>query len=92
MELKKNHRKNCKKMKKITINGSVEKIGSQAFYGCKNLKQIVIKSSFIKSVGKDALKGINKKAVIKVPKSKLKSYQKKFKKKGQKSSVKIKKL
>lgn len=90
--INKNAFKNCKKMKKITINGSVEKIGSQAFYGCKNLKQIVIKSSFIKSVGKNALKGINKKAVIKVPKSKLKSYQKKFKKKGQKSSVKIKKL
>lgn len=90
--ISKNAFKNCKKAKRIKLDAFVEKIGNQAFYGCKNLKQIVVYSYFIKSVGKNALKGINKKAVIKVPKSKLKSYQKKFKKKGQKSSVKIKKI
>ena len=82
--------KNCKKVKKITIGESVEKIGSRAFYGCKNLKKIYIKSCHIGSVGKNALKGIHKKAVIKVPCYFSKSYKKKFKKKGQKSTVKIK--
>ena len=35
-------------------------------------------------VGKLALKGINKKAVIRIPKSKKKAYRKLFKGKGQK--------
>jgi hypothetical protein len=50
----------------------------------------MVKSDVIKSVGKNALKGINKKAVIKVSKTKLKDYRKLFKKKGQKKSVKVK--
>lgn len=89
--INKNAFKNCKKAKKITLDYGVKKIGSQAFYGCKNLKTIIVKSYLIKSVGKNALKGIHKKAVIRVPNSKVKAYQKKFKKKGQKSTVKIKK-
>lgn len=41
-------------------------------------------------VGKLALKGINKKAVIRIPKSKKKAYRKLFKGKGQKKSVIVK--
>ena len=40
--------------------------------------------------GAKALKGINKKAVIKVPAKKLKVYKKLFKGKGQAKTVKIK--
>lgn len=60
---------------------------------CKNLKTIRIASTSLtkKSVGKNAFKGIHKKAVIKLPKKNLKAYQKFLKGKGQAKSVKIKK-
>lgn len=81
----------CKKLNKVTIGTNVTKIGKKAFYKCSKLKNIVIRTKKLKSVGKNALKGINKKAVIKVPRSKLKKYKKLLKKKGQSSKVKIKK-
>ena len=81
----------CSKATSATIGKNVTKIGSKAFYNCKKLKKITIKSTKLKSVGPKAFKGINKKASIKVPKSKLKAYKKLLKKKGQASSVKIKK-
>ena len=89
--------KNCfkgnKKLKTITISENIKTIGANAFSGCKNLKKIKIASTSLtkKSVGKNVFKGIHKKAVIKVPKKKLKSYQKILKGKGQAKSVKIKK-
>ncbi|MCR5691920.1 MAG: family 43 glycosylhydrolase [Eubacterium sp.] len=82
---------NCKKLKKVVIGANVTKIGSKAFYNCKKLKKIIVKSKKITKVGSNAFKGIHKKAVIKVPSAKLKAYKKKFAKKGQKSTVKIKK-
>jgi len=45
----------------------------------------------VKSVGKNALKGIHAKATIKVPKAKLDKYKKVFKGKGQGKNVKVKK-
>ncbi len=78
------------KMASVTIPSKVTKIGANAFLNCSKLKTIMVKSDVIKSVGKNALKGINKKAVIKVSKTKLKDYRKLFKKKGQKKSVKVK--
>ena len=83
--------KNCKKLKKITIGANVTSIGKNAFSKAKALKTITVKSKKLKKVGKGALKGIHKKAVIKVPKAKLKKYKKLFKGKGQKKTVKIKK-
>lgn len=81
--------KNCRKLKKITIGKNITAIGKNAFRNDKLLKQIIVKSAKLKSVGKNALKGIHGKAVIKVPKKKLKSYKKRFKNKGQKKTVKI---
>ncbi|MDO4557253.1 MAG: leucine-rich repeat domain-containing protein, partial [Lachnospiraceae bacterium] len=81
--------KNNKKLKKVTIPVNITKIGSNAFYGCSKLKTITVKSTTLKSVGKNALKGIYKKAKIKVPSKKLSAYKKLFKNKGQKSTVKI---
>ena len=81
----------CSKATSATIGKNVTKIGAKAFYNCKNLKKLTIKSTKLKSVGSRAFKGINKKASIKVPQSKLKAYQKLLKGKGQASSVKIKK-
>ncbi len=82
--------KNNKKVTKITIPKNVTTIGKYAFSGCKKLKSIKISSKKLKKVGKKALKGINKKAVIDVPNSKVKSYKRLFKKKGQAKTVKIK--
>ncbi|MBQ6843764.1 MAG: leucine-rich repeat domain-containing protein [Agathobacter sp.] len=84
--------KNCTALKSITIPSKVTKIDKEAFYGCKNLKTITIKSTKMKTVGKNALKGIYAKATIKVPSSKLKSYKNLLKNKGQGTKVKIVKM
>lgn len=60
------------------------------FAGCSKLKKITIKSTKLKKIGKNAFKGINKKAVIRIPKSKNKTYKKLLKKGGVKSPVRIK--
>ena len=83
----KNALKNNKKLKTVVIGKNVTSIGKKAFFGCKNLKKITVKSKILKKVGAKAFKGINKKAVIKVPKKQLKKYKKLFKNKGQASSV-----
>lgn len=89
------------KAKKVTIRSTVTindkkykitKISANAMKNRKKLKSIVIKSKYLKSVGKNAIKGINKKTVIKVPKKSLKKYKKLICKKstGWKKSMKIK--
>lgn len=79
---------NNKKIKKVTIGKEVTSISSKAFYKCPNLKNIIIKSDKLtytmnKKVyymaGKSSFKGINKKAVIKVPKKVKKTYKNVFK-------------
>ena len=78
-----------RKLKKLTIGKNVQTIEDNAFNGCKNLKSITIKSTVLKKVGKNAIKGIHKKAVIKVPK---KQYKKLFgKKSGFKKPMRLKK-
>ena len=79
-----------KKATKAVIGANVTKIGKKAFYGDSRLKSITVKGKKLKMVGKQALKGINKKAVIRIPKSKKKAYRKLFKGKGQKKSVIVK--
>ena len=80
---------NCKKLKKIVIGKNIRSIGSKAFYKCKKLKKITIKSKKLVKIGKNAFKGISKKAVIKVPASKKKKYKKLLKKKGLPSKARI---
>lgn len=81
----------CVALKSILLPNKFKTLGASAFYNCKKLKTITIKSTYLKSVGKNAFKGIYKKATIKVPKKKLSAYKKLLKGKGQKSTVKIKK-
>ncbi len=85
--------KGNRKLKKVIIPSSIRTIGTQAFAGCKNLKNITIQTPYLtkKSVGAKAFKGISNKAVIKVPKKQLKAYQKLLKTKGVSKKVKIKK-
>ena len=79
------------KLKKVTIGKYVTTIGSKAFYGCKSLKKVILKSTSLKKVGKKAFTGTHKKLVVKVPKSKLKSYRMLLKGKGMKKTAKVKK-
>ena len=74
---------------KITIGAGVTTIGKKAFAGCKNIKNIIVKSKSLKKIGKNAFKGINKTAKIKVPKNKLKAYKKLFKKAKLAKSIKV---
>ena len=76
--------KNQKKIKKVVIPSSVNRIGKTAFYGCKNLKNITIKTTKLtkKNVGSKAFSGIHAKAVIKVPKKKQSAYKKILKARG----------
>ena len=82
-----------KKISKITIGKNIEKIGKNAFNGCKNLKYIVIKTNKLtnKMVGKNAFKGIDSKVTIKVPGNKVKAYKKIIKSKGAGKNIKVKK-
>ncbi len=63
-------------------NYKVTSIGKKAFYRKKKIKKITISSTVIKKIGSRALKGIDKKARIKVPKSKKKAYKRMLKKAG----------
>lgn len=81
---------NCKKLKAVSIGKNITVIGSKSFAKSKKLKKIIIKGIKLKKVGSKAFSGIYKKAVIKVPKKKLKVYKKLLKGKGQKKTVKIK--
>lgn len=80
--------KGCKKLTSVTIPKNVNKIGKEAFSGCSKLKKVTIKSTKIKSVGKNAFKGIARKSAIKTPKSKKAAYKKILKKSGYKKTVK----
>ena len=74
----------CTSLKSVTIGANAKKIGAQAFKGCKKLKTINVKSMKLKSVGKNAFKGINKKAKFNLPKkAAIYNKYKKLLKKGQ---------
>ena len=82
----------CGRLWKVTMGKNVTTIGSNAFSGCKKLRRLHIKSSKLKSVGKNALKGAYKNLIIKVPKKKINKYKKLFKKKtGYNKKMKIQK-
>lgn len=70
-----------KKLKKVTIGANIKKISNNAFFKCRSLKMVTIKSVLLtkKTANKKAFKGVNKKMVIKVPKKMKKAYVKIFK-------------
>ena len=77
--------KNNKKVTTVVIGKNVKSIGKKAFYGCKKLKKVTVKSSKLKKVGAKAFTGTNKKITIKVPAKKVKAYKKLLKNKGLKT-------
>lgn len=70
-----------KKLKKVTIGANIAKISNNAFYKCRSLKTVIIKSVLLtkKTANKRAFKGISRKMVMKVPKKMKKVYVKIFK-------------
>ena len=59
----------------------------ETFYKCKKVTDITIRSSEIKSMGKNAWKGITKDAKVHVPAAKLKAYKRMMKKAGMSPKV-----
>lgn len=74
--------KENKKLTKVTIGKNIATIGKNAFKNCSALKNIVVKTDKLKTVGSNALTGTNKKLVIQVSSKKLSVYKKYFKGKG----------
>lgn len=70
-----------KKLSKVTVGANIKAISNNAFYKCKSLKMVTIKSVLLtkKTANKKAFKGVGKKMVIKVPKKVKKAYVKVFK-------------
>ena len=70
-----------KKLTKVTIGTNIKKISNNAFFKCKSLKTVTIKSVLLtkKTANKKAFKGISRKMVMKVPKKMKKVYVKMFK-------------
>ena len=81
----------CTALTKIVIPAKVTKLGANLFKGNKKLQLIQIKTKKLKdkTVAKKAFKGVGKKVVVKVPKSKKAFYTKLFRKKGLIKKVKI---
>ena len=79
------------KVHKVTIGSNVRIIGTEVFTGCNKLEMVVIKSLKLRSIGKNAFKGIDSKVTIKVPGNKVKAYKKIIKSKGAGKNIKVKK-
>ena len=84
--------KGNKKLKNLTLPKDCNYIGTEAFAGCTKLKTLTIKSKKLttKTVADNAFKGISKKTVIRVPKSKVDTYRNLFREKGLNKKVKMK--
>lgn len=81
----------AKKLKSVTIGKNVKTIKAQAFRNCKKLKTVIITSKQLKKVSKGTFMNISRKAVIRVPKTKVKKYKALLKKSGLHKSVIVKK-
>lgn len=70
-----------KKLTKVTVGTNIKKISNNAFFKCRSLKTVTIKSVLLtkKTASKKTFKGVGKKMVIKVPKKVKKAYVKIFK-------------
>lgn len=84
----------CTKLQSVVIGKNVKKIGAKAFYKCKKLKKITIKTTKLstKTVGKQAFKGTPNSITLTVPKKKMSLYKKMLKSKGVSKKAKYKKM
>ncbi|MFG6328163.1 MAG: leucine-rich repeat protein [Lachnospiraceae bacterium] len=86
--------KNSKKLKSVQIGKNISSIGQKAFFGCKKLSNITVKTNKLlyKSIGKKAFSKGNSKPTVKADKSKLKLYRKIFQSRGMSKKCKFKPL
>ncbi|MCI9077732.1 MAG: leucine-rich repeat protein [Lachnospiraceae bacterium] len=86
--------KNNKKLKSVQIGKNVISIGKKAFYGCKKLRTITVRTNKLKSasIGKNAFGNGFSSPQVKAVKSKWKLYKKIFQAKGMSKKSKFKKL
>ena len=91
-EISTNAFKNNRKLKKVVIGQNIVRIGKNAFYSCKKLTSITIKSSrlTLKNIGKNAFKNTSPKATVKVPKKQKALYNQILKKRGLNKKAKVK--
>lgn len=76
--INKNSFRHMRKLSKVTIGKNVSIIGDGAFKNCKKLRNIIVKTDKLQSVGAKAFQGISLKPKVKIPKKKLAQYQKMF--------------
>ena len=71
-------------MKSLTIGSNVTTIGANAFYGCKNLNTVVIKTAKLtrKTVGANAFAKTGAKPVVTVPAKQFNTYKTLLRSKG----------
>ena len=83
--------KNYTKLRKLVIGKNVFHIGGKAFYNCKSLKTIIIKSSVLTNneIGQKAFSGISDKVSVSVPASQRSKYKEWLVKKGLSKKAKI---
>lgn len=91
-EISSNALKNNKKITKITMGKNVSVIGGNAFYGCKNLSSITLRTTKLtyKTTGANAFKGIRSNAAVYVPKAKKTAYKKLLRSRGLSTAARIK--
>lgn len=82
----------CVSLSSITFGSNIETLGKNIFYGDKNLKKIIIKSTKLKEVDEKAFNNISGDITIYVPASKYDEYKELLKNKGLKKTVKIRRL
>lgn len=69
-------------LKAVTVGKNVRVIGRGAFRGCRKLRKLAVRSKKLKRVGRDAVRGISPRAVVKVPQGLEQAYRKTFRKKS----------
>lgn len=74
----------------LTIGTNVTSIGTKAFYKCKKLTTVKIKTKKLSTIGTKAFYGIKNNATFSAYRSKLKSYQKKLKASGINTTIRLK--
>ncbi|WP_022762514.1 InlB B-repeat-containing protein [Butyrivibrio sp. AD3002] len=79
-EIRSNAFRNRTKLKSLVVGRNIQKIGSGAFSGCKNLGKITIRGNNLKSIGSGSFRGIKKGARITVVCKDKKTYNKLVKK------------
>lgn len=79
--------KNYTSLKKVTVGSYVTHIGKKAFYGCRQLKRIIVKSKCLRQIGANALAKTPPTLMIKVPAGKKNLYRRLWRGKGNDSCI-----